>query len=135
MLCVSRDITKTRKYHPRPAESTQVPVREAIEYISLLAKLNIPTETRFYHGWSHTDPILEAPMRGDHTYHRDIYELVRSWTAAGSPPSDSRREERGVGNDRRTTLPNTPPFDEKHPMLRPICPSMLVEAARFCNPF
>jgi len=109
-----------------------VPVREAIEFISLLAKLDIPTETRFYHGWSHTDPILEAPMRGDHTYHRDIYELVRTWTA-GDSSSDSR-EESGVGNDRRT-LPNTSPFDEKHPMLRPICPSMLVEAARFCNPF
>jgi hypothetical protein len=28
-----------------------------------------------------------------------------------------------------------PPFDEMHPMLRPICPKSLVEIARVCNPF
>ncbi len=100
-----------------PFRSIQVPVSEAIEFVSLLGKLNIPAETRMYQGWGHTDPILEAPMRGDHTYHRDIYEMVRLWTGS----SDRKRPMK--------------PFDEEHSMLRPICPSILVEAARFCNPF
>lgn len=107
-----------------------MPVAEAIEFITLLAKLNIPTETRIYKGWSHTDPILEAPMRGDHTYHRDIYELVRLWT--GSSSSSNSMGEIGVGGDQKIF---DAPFNKRHPMLRPICPSMLVEAARFCNPF
>jgi hypothetical protein len=108
----------------------KVPVAEAIEFISLLAKLNMHTETRIYQGWSHTDPILEAPMCGDHTYHRDVYELVRLWT--GSSSSSCSMGEIGVGGDQKLF---DAPFDERHPMLRPICPSMLVEAARFCNPF
>ena len=89
----------------------QVPVKEAIEFISLLTKLNIPTEAKIYPNWTHTDPILEAPMRGNHLYHRDVYSLVCKWTN------------------------RTSEFNEKHPMLHPICPSVLVEAARFCNPF
>ena len=99
---------------------------EAIEFISLLVKLNIPTETKMYKGWSHTDPILEAPMRGNHTYHRDIYDLVCLWTDSSS---SSLMKENGQIQSMASA------FDEKHPILRPICPSMLVEAARFCNPF
>ncbi|EED87663.1 predicted protein, partial [Thalassiosira pseudonana CCMP1335] len=41
-----------------------VPVTEALEFISLLTNLQIPVETKLYKEWSHTDPILEAPMRG-----------------------------------------------------------------------
>jgi len=95
-----------------------VPISEANEFIALLSKLQIPTETKLYKGWSHTDPILEAPMRGDHSYHGDVYELVCMWT--------------GENNDQRH---KTRIFDERHPMLQPIGPSVLVEAARFCNPF
>lgn len=91
-------------------------MREAIEFISLLAKLKIPTETKMYKEWTHTDPILEAPMMGNHLYHKDVYQLVCLWTD-------------NVQSHHTTT------FDEKHPMLQPICPSLLVEAARFCNPF
>ena len=106
----------------------QVPISEAIEFISLLSKLQIPTETKLYKGWSHTDPILEAPMCGDHSYHGDIYELVCMWTGGNSfPYMDGKKK-----NDQRH---ETKIFDERHPMLRPICPSVLVEAARFCNPF
>ena len=91
-----------------------VPVSEAIEFIALLTKLKVPTDVRMYKGWTHTDPILEAPMRGNHLYHRDIYELVRTWT----------------GDDEAMEV-----WDDGHPMLRPICPTLLVEAARVCNPF
>lgn len=107
--------------------TNQVPVSEAIEFISLLTKLKIPTETKMYQGWTHTDPILEAPMRGNHTYHRDIYHLVSLWT--GSVYSSSYLHGDQTGHMNIKTM------DERHPMLQPICPSVLVEAARFCNPF
>ncbi|KAL7533633.1 hypothetical protein ACHAWF_004563 [Thalassiosira exigua] len=90
-----------------------VPIGEAIGFIALLTKLKIPTKTKLYKGWTHTDPILEAPMRGNHLYHKDIYDCVFSWTGSKSMGS----------------------FDEKHPQLQPICPTLLVEAARYCNPF
>ena len=103
-----------------------VPVSEAVEFITLLSKLKIPNEAKLYEGWTHTDPILEAPMRGNHLYHRGIYELVCTWTNSHFP-----RCANGEKIGKNTTVH----FDEKHPMLQPICPSVLVEAARFCNPF
>ena len=93
-------------------EDNTVPVNEAYQFISLLKELSIPTEKRFYSNWSHTDPIFEEPYRGNHLYHRDVYELVCSWTNTKAEP-----------------------FDETKPILKPICPSLLVGAARFCNPF
>jgi hypothetical protein len=60
-----------------------VPVEEAIEFLSLLSNLKIPALSKIYPGWSHTDPILEKPMLGNHLYHRDIYELVCLWTCGG----------------------------------------------------
>jgi len=99
-----------------------VPVSEAIAFISLLRKLNIPTETKLYEGWSHTDPILEAPMRGNHAYHRDIYDLTCLWT------------EKSVNRENDFEAKQTM-FDQKHPMLEPICPLVLVKFARFCIPF
>eukprot|EP00571_Detonula_confervacea_P001340 CAMPEP_0172321942 /NCGR_PEP_ID=MMETSP1058-20130122/44714_1 /TAXON_ID=83371 /ORGANISM="Detonula confervacea, Strain CCMP 353" /LENGTH=386 /DNA_ID=CAMNT_0013037567 /DNA_START=92 /DNA_END=1252 /DNA_ORIENTATION=- len=107
-----------------------VPVSEAIAFISLLKKLNIHTVLKMYEGWSHTDPILEAPMRGNHSYHRDIYELTCLWTERKEKREGIGEHERIPMRSRHLTL-----FDERHPMLQPICPSVLVEAARFCNPF
>jgi len=114
-----------------------VPISEAKKFISLLTKLQIPTDVKLYEGWTHTDPILEAPMRGDHTYHRDVYEMVCKWTTgkgktATSKLSHANKEKKcQIGQREAEDV-----FDERHhPMLQPICPSVLVEAARFCNPF
>ena len=93
-------------------EDNTVPVTEAYQFISLLKELSIPSEKRIYTNWSHTDPIFEEPYRGNHLYHRDVYELVCLWTNTKAEP-----------------------FDESKPILKPICPSLLVGAARFCNPF
>eukprot|EP00577_Skeletonema_sp_RCC1716_P020312 CAMPEP_0113387116 /NCGR_PEP_ID=MMETSP0013_2-20120614/8365_1 /TAXON_ID=2843 ORGANISM="Skeletonema costatum, Strain 1716" /NCGR_SAMPLE_ID=MMETSP0013_2 /ASSEMBLY_ACC=CAM_ASM_000158 /LENGTH=306 /DNA_ID=CAMNT_0000269991 /DNA_START=563 /DNA_END=1479 /DNA_ORIENTATION=+ /assembly_acc=CAM_ASM_000158 len=65
-----------------------VPVEEAIEFLSLLSNLQIPALSKMYPGWSHTDPILEKPMLGNHLYHRDIYEMVRLWTCGSDIVSD-----------------------------------------------
>merc|ERR1712007_368303 len=58
-----------------------VPESEASSFLSLLSRLDLPSVSKVYEDWSHTDPILEKPMAGDHTYHRDIHELVCLWTA------------------------------------------------------
>ena len=69
-------------------------------------------------------------MRGNHLYHRDVYDLVRLWTCDGY---ESIADNSIDGNpSRRGTLPD---LDENDPLLRPICPRPLVEIARMCNPF
>ena len=88
-------------------------------------------------------------MRGDHTYHRDVYDLVRLWTCE-SNADDGRMDEsehkyddgndlngNGQGGDMNNSVEDMilPVWDEGHPMLRPICPGSLVEIARICNPF
>ena len=83
-------------------------------------------------------------MRGDHTYHRDVYELVRLWTCKSSS-NDGRMDESEHKNDDGSDWNGNarmedegmvlPDWDEGHPMLRPICPGPLVEIARICNPF
>mmetsp|Transcript_3410 Transcript_3410/g.5530 ORF Transcript_3410/g.5530 Transcript_3410/m.5530 type:complete len:339 (-) Transcript_3410:599-1615(-) len=108
-----------------------VPISEAKEFISLLAKLQIPADVKLYDGWTHTDPILEAPMRGDHTYHRDVYEMVCKWTGETTSLSPHVNEKKNCKVGQR----EADVFDGRHPMLQSICPSVLVEAARFCNPF
>ena len=121
-----------------------VPVIEAIEFVSLLNQLHIPTETRMYHGWSHTDPILEAPMCGDHSYHSDIFELVKLWTLDNDDDNDDDNDGISIENETngnhnsqqsKQRVVDIATFDERHPLLRPICPTVLVNIARFCNPF
>ncbi|KAL3798981.1 hypothetical protein HJC23_005120 [Cyclotella cryptica] len=122
-----------------------VPVEESIVFLSLLSTIKIPCESKFYNGWTHTDPILEAPMRGNHLYHRDVYNLVRLWTCTGNEKTENSSTTQNAhsvkntngdkpleGIRRSATMPD---LDEKHPMLQPICPSPLVEIARICNPF
>lgn len=133
-----------------------VPVEEAIEFLSLLSNLQIPALSKMYPGWSHTDPILEKPMLGNHLYHRDVYELVRRWTGGRSTKTDDGIEFYNCNTERDSEhksenaetigivdVPpkaaegdfNLTPFDETHSILRPICPKTLVEIARVCNPF
>lgn len=131
-----------------------VPVEEAIEFLSLLSNLQIPALSKMYPGWSHTDPILEKPMLGNHLYHRDVYELVCRWTGRRSTKIDDRigfynddmeRNSEHKSENAETIVDdsskaaegdfNLLPFDETHSILRPICPTALVEIARVCNPF
>ncbi|KAL7480724.1 hypothetical protein ACHAW6_006389 [Cyclotella cf. meneghiniana] len=123
-----------------------VPVEESIEFLSLLSMIEIPCEHKFYNGWTHTDPILEAPMRGNHLYHRDVYNLVRLWTSSRKEKMNNGLTTHHNGHAIQCThsnssiegtrLPTTmPDLDDKHPMLQPICPSPLVDIARVCNPF
>ena len=129
-----------------PYQSLQVPVEESIEFLSLLSIIKIPCEHKFYNGWTHTDPILEAPMRGNHLYHRDVYNLVRLWTCTSSEKTKNGFATHHNGHAIQCThdnsslegirLPTTmPDLNENHPMLQPICPSPLVDIARICNPF
>lgn len=88
-------------------------------------------------------------MRGNHLYHKDVYELVRLWTCNektildesehkidgdlnGDGSACVRREDTRLLEDASDMLPH---LDDRDPMLRPICPNVLVEIARICNPF
>lgn len=118
-------------------------MEESIEFLSLLANLNIPSEQKFYEGWTHTDPILEAPMRGNHLYHRDVYNLVRIWSSKPFQDESEHKVDDVLnqdgyvlsGGDGSEIVSSLPDLDEQDPMLRPICPRPLVEVARICNPF
>lgn len=112
-----------------------VPVTEALEFISLLANLQIPVETKLYKEWSHTDPILEAPMRGNHLYHRDIYEMVCLWTSESNSNGLNGFDNMNGSACNEPKSQPMPAFDDRHLMLKPICPRVLVDLARICNPF
>ena len=138
-------------------EDKTVPVEEATEFLSLLSNLQIPAQSKMYPGWSHTDLILEKPMLGNHLYHRDVYEMVRLWTCGngltqdrlgvckdvdydryiGEYKADNAEVDRIVDDSTKAVkdVLTLTPFDETHPILRPICPTTLVEMARVCNPF
>eukprot|EP00550_Attheya_septentrionalis_P005063 CAMPEP_0198280356 /NCGR_PEP_ID=MMETSP1449-20131203/436_1 /TAXON_ID=420275 /ORGANISM="Attheya septentrionalis, Strain CCMP2084" /LENGTH=460 /DNA_ID=CAMNT_0043975681 /DNA_START=298 /DNA_END=1680 /DNA_ORIENTATION=- len=90
-----------------------VPYQGSVEFTSCLRNAGLDAAIKLYEGWSHTDLILEAPMGGDHTFHRDIFNLVELWT----------------GNDSLIE------FDDSLPVCRSICPQVLITIGRTCNPF
>jgi len=110
-----------------------VPVRECTEFAALLQSacasassdaassdadddnVALRVDTLLYDNWSHTDPILEGPFEGDQRFHREVYDLVREWTA-------------GCDDD-------LPTFDDDHPACKPVCPRILIRMGRFFNPF
>ena len=66
-----------------------------------------------YAHWSHTDPILEGPMDGDHRLHKDLFDDVNKWSTSPNlawPTDDPRVHEK-------------------------LCPHFLVKIARVLNPF
>jgi prenylcysteine alpha-carboxyl methylesterase len=74
---------------------------------------DLVVDFHLYKDWTHTDPILEGPMDADQRFHKDLFDLVKEWT-----------------NSRHLIWP------ENDPVIRDrLCPSILVRAARFCNPF
>lgn len=66
-----------------------------------------------YTNWSHTDPILEGPMDGDHRLHKDLFDDVNNWS---------------------TSPDLTWPVDDPR-VHQKLCPHFLVQIARFLNPF
>ena len=68
-----------------------------------------------YDGWSHTDPILEGPMDADNRFHYDLFEAVNEWTDDDGP---------------HLAWPENDPI-----ITNRLCPHILVNAGRYCNPF
>jgi len=102
-----------------------VPYSISIDFFKALQRIQIQNTVslKLYEGWGHTDPILEAPFAGDHTFHRDVFELVQLWT--------SNKAEKKSGDDSETFTV----FDPSNPACKKICPSVLVNLGRFFNPF
>lgn len=66
---------------------------------------------KFYEGWSHTDPILEGILISDHRFHIDLCNLIYDWTGYN------------------------PRFDVNHPSCQRLTPDIIVQIARWFNPF
>jgi prenylcysteine alpha-carboxyl methylesterase len=116
-----------------------VPFKISLDFFTALQQLELPeVRLKLYPSWSHTDPILEAPFAGNHLFHRDVYDLVKLWTSStndGAAETDTTTN--GEAHDATTNTMEELllPFDENHPACRKICPLLLVQIARFCNPF
>lgn len=100
-----------------------VPYSGAEEYAACLRDAGVRVTSTNYAGWSHTDPILEGPMCGDQTFHRDCYDFVSQCAGTSTAETDKHPP------------PTMMPFDESLPVCKPICWGMLVSLGRFFNPF
>jgi prenylcysteine alpha-carboxyl methylesterase len=108
-----------------------VPFTISVNFFSALseAKVQNTVDLKLYENWGHTDPILEAPFSGDHTFHRDVYDLVTLWTTNKTSAEDSDP------SAETSSVTTYAAFDQSHPACQKICPSMLVALGRFFNPF
>ena len=96
-----------------------VPSSEALTFSKTLNTAGCESSVKIYENWSHTDPILEAPMCGDQLLHRDVYDLVRGWYRT---PVDGEAFE----------FDN---FDDQIPACKRIVPDWMAKCARKFNPF
>merc|ERR1712196_644420 len=99
--------------------------------------------TKFYDKWSHTDPILEGPMGGEHQLHKDVFDVVIKWTQSKTNEdsicngNSHTKIKGGVDNNnndnnssantnfdtkRHEKLKNTLAFDTNHPACSRMCP-------------
>jgi alpha/beta hydrolase fold len=85
-------------------------------------------QVQYYDGWSHTDPILEGPADGDHRFHRDVFEAVRSWVPTTTTTTTTEQQHQQQQQQLRWP-------DESDPILRPLAFHPLVQLARFFMPF
>jgi len=107
-----------------------VPFTVSEDFFAALRGANVQNvELKLYEKWGHTDPILEAPFSGDHTFHKDVYDLVIQWTTKNQSAVNSTH------SLKTPTRPKHSAFDPFHPACQKICPSLLVELGRFFNPF
>eukprot|EP00797_Seminavis_robusta_P032012 Sro705_g190260.1 Isoprenylcysteine alpha-carbonyl methylesterase ICME (300) ;mRNA; r:4054-4953 len=102
-----------------------VPFEVSERFASSLQDAGAQAEYIQYDGWSHTDPILEAIMEADHRFHCDLYD--RLYQSIQKKRNNSSREQLS------SSMP--PKLDDTLPECAQLCPSPLVKAARFCNPF
>jgi prenylcysteine alpha-carboxyl methylesterase len=92
-----------------------VPLESSRTFYQELQK-SIPDENRLsfvsYSGWSHTDPILEGPMDANQSLHQDLFNDLVGWTNSALvwPAEDPIIKDR-------------------------LCPQIMIQAARFFNPF
>ena len=97
------------------SEDLTVPCSMCIQFDAKLKDLGIASEALVYEGWSHTDGILESPMKGDHRLHKDIFDRVMLWTIENE---DERWD-----------------FDSSVRLCHPLSPTSMVNLGRVVNPF
>lgn len=92
-----------------------------------------------YDGWSHTDPILEGPMQGDQRLHQDLFDLLQEWTTTTNNSNISYDNQIDGTNNQQPIEERQQAFlsslENSVEATKPICPKILVELARWINPF
>jgi hypothetical protein len=109
-----------------------VPPEGSIEFTNLLQTKEIDATFEMYPGWSHTDAILEGVMDGDHRFHRDIHASMLQWMDTDQLQHHPSWHWPSTGNILRSGHERTPP---PPPVLRRLCPHILVQWGRFFMPF
>lgn len=94
------------------SEDMSIPIHVCQEFADLLKYGNVDVELKIYDGYSHTDPIVEGPLIGDHRLLIDIMNHIYRYQA---PP-----------------CPHWKDNIDLHPG---IVPNFLVSIARKLNPF
>jgi prenylcysteine alpha-carboxyl methylesterase len=93
-----------------------VPAQGSIDFCDALRQAGVrDVQFTLYEGWSHTDAILECPLDADHGFHRDVHGALQEWTGGAAAP--------------------WPEDESSSIVLRRLCPHVLIQVARFLNPF
>jgi acetyl esterase/lipase len=111
-----------------------VPCQGSIRFVELFQQLlasdsTLDDEERIsfhtYEGWSHTDPILEGPMDADHRFHSDIFAAVRGWISMTDIDESAHPDSKNIHW----------PDESTSPVMKRLCPHLLVRMGRVCMPF
>jgi len=106
-----------------------VPHQVSERFAASLVNIGFEAEYVAYEGWSHTDPILEAVMMADHRFHRDLYHKLCQWTTTTTTTTT-------IATDNNHNIYDyQQEWNDNLPECQPLCPTWMVQMARFCNPF
>lgn len=101
------------------ARDATVPWECAEEFAQNLEQATDRVTFQLHPTWTHTDGILEGPMSGDHSFHKDLVQAVEAWS----------RNDSGIGN-------NAGPWSDDHEILKPLwTPRELAKLGMYCTPF
>lgn len=100
---------------------------------------SVRTSYQEYAGWSHTDAILEAPLAGNAQFFADLARVVRHYTCSSSSsginPSSSSSS---LATSPMTPMTSAQRAEEEaiaQHAIPPLAPHLLVQVARYINPF
>ena len=107
-----------------------VPPHVCEEFAVALASAGVPLRTSYYAGATHTDPIIEGPLKGSHRLVNDLMQMIQE-------NADSEQTAADEANDCADGVSLIPLAQDnaKETDVSPLVPVLLVNIGRYCNPF